>query len=70
MIWRTLGLRAERPGAFLGTYEPIDAGAGVCAFLRGGAVLVAAAVRPDAVVRLPAGWRDVLGLEGLALCVK
>jgi hypothetical protein len=33
-------------------------------------VLVAVAVRPDAAVRVPDGWRDVLGVEGLALCVR
>ncbi len=45
-------------------------GTDVCAFIRGGEVLAAAAVRPDAVVRPPAGWRDVLGVDGLALCVR
>ena len=30
----------------------------------------AAAVRPGAGVELPAGWRDVLGLPGLALAVR
>jgi hypothetical protein len=33
-------------------------------------VLVAAAVRPGATVHVPEGWDDVLGLEGLALCVR
>ena len=70
VIWKTLALRAERAGAFAGSYEPVDAGEGVCAFVRGGEVLAAAAVRPGAAVRLPAGWRDVLGLEGLALGVR
>ena len=70
VIWKTLALRAERAGAFAGSYDPVDAGEGVCAFVRGGEVLAAAAVRPGAVVRLPAGWRDVLGLEGLALGVR
>jgi (1->4)-alpha-D-glucan 1-alpha-D-glucosylmutase len=70
VIWKTLALRAEHSDAFAGSYEPVDAGAGVCAFVRGGAVLVAAAVDPDASVRLPAGWRDVLGVEGLALGVR
>ena len=62
-----LALRREHPDAFAGAYDPVDAGPGVCAFVRGGAVLVAAAVRPDAGVALPAGWRDVLGMQGLAL---
>ena len=70
VMWKTLGLRAERPAAFAGSYEPVAAGDGVCAYVRGGEVLVAAAVRPDATVRLPTGWRDVLGVEGLALCVR
>jgi (1->4)-alpha-D-glucan 1-alpha-D-glucosylmutase len=67
VIWRTLALRREHPEAFAGTYDPVEAGSGVCAFVRGGAVLVAAAVRPDAEVELPAGWHDVLGMQGLAL---
>ena len=68
VTWKTLGLRAEHAAAFAGSYEPVAAGGGVCAYVRGGEVLVAAAVRPDATVHLPTGWRDVLGVEGLALC--
>src|SRR5207248_469319 len=64
VTWKTLSLRLE------GTYEPVDLGDGVCAFVRGGAVLVAAALRPGATVRLPDGWRDVLGVDGLALGVR
>jgi (1->4)-alpha-D-glucan 1-alpha-D-glucosylmutase len=70
VTWKTLGLRAEHATAFAGSYEPADAGEGVCAFVRGGEVLVAAAVRPGASVRVPEGWHDVLGVEGLALCVR
>jgi (1->4)-alpha-D-glucan 1-alpha-D-glucosylmutase len=70
VTWKTLALRAEHAAAFAGSYERVDAGEGVCAFVRGGEVLVAAAVRPDATVRVPDGWRDVLGVEGLALCVR
>jgi (1->4)-alpha-D-glucan 1-alpha-D-glucosylmutase len=70
VTWKTLRLRAERVRAFAGSYEPLAAGDGVCAFLRGGEVLVAAAVHPDATVRVPAGWHDVLGVAGLALCVR
>ncbi len=70
VTWRTLALRAEHPAAFTGSYEPLDLGAGVCAYTRGGEVLVAVAVHPDARVRVPDGWRDVLGLAGLALCVR
>jgi (1->4)-alpha-D-glucan 1-alpha-D-glucosylmutase len=69
VTWKTLGLRAEHAAAFAGSYEPVAAGDGVCAFVRGGKVLVAAAVHPDATVRLPEGWHDLLGVEGLALCV-
>jgi (1->4)-alpha-D-glucan 1-alpha-D-glucosylmutase len=70
VTWKTLNLRAEHTVAFAGSYEPVDAGDGVCAFVRGGEVLVAAAVQPGATVCLPDGWRDVLGVEGLALCVR
>jgi (1->4)-alpha-D-glucan 1-alpha-D-glucosylmutase len=70
VTWKTLRLRCERAAAFAGSYEPMPAGDGVCAFVRGGEVLVAAAVRPDATVRVPDGWHDVLGVEGLALCVR
>jgi (1->4)-alpha-D-glucan 1-alpha-D-glucosylmutase len=70
VTWKTLALRGEHASAFAGTYEPVDAGDGVCAFVRGGEVLVAVAVRPDASVPVPEGWHDVLGVEGLALCVR
>ena len=64
LIVRALVLRAARPDAFAGDYEPLAAGPDTIAFLRGGgAVLAAAAVRGDGgPVTLPAGrWRDVLG---------
>jgi (1->4)-alpha-D-glucan 1-alpha-D-glucosylmutase len=70
VTWKTLALRAEHASAFAGTYEPVDAGDGVCSFMRGEEVLVAVAVIPDATARVPDGWRDVLGVEGLALCVR
>ena len=61
---RLLGLRARRPEPFAGTYEPIDAGPSTCAFVRGGDVLVAVAVRSGPVegtIEAPRGhWRDVL----------
>jgi (1->4)-alpha-D-glucan 1-alpha-D-glucosylmutase len=69
VTWKALGVRAEHAAAFAGSYEPVELGDGVCAFERGGEVLVAAAVTPHAVVRLPAERRDVLGVEGLALGV-
>jgi (1->4)-alpha-D-glucan 1-alpha-D-glucosylmutase len=70
VTWKTLGLRAEHTAAFSGAYEPVGLGPGVCAYVRGGEVLVAAAVRPDASPAAPDGWRDVLGMDGLLLCVR
>jgi (1->4)-alpha-D-glucan 1-alpha-D-glucosylmutase len=62
LIMRALVLRRTRAAAFAGAYEPLDAGPRTVAFLRGGDVLVAAAVRGDGdPVELPSGrWRDVL----------
>ncbi len=65
VILRLLGLRARIPEPFLGGgYEPLEAGNDTCAFLRGGEVLVAVAVRDgsaDATLGAPGGrWRDVL----------
>ncbi len=62
---RLLGLRARRPAPFAGAYEPVDAGAGACAFVRGGDVLVVVALRgapfAGTLTDLPGGrWRDVL----------
>ena len=45
LIRRALALRARRPAAFAGAYEPVDAGPGVCAYLRGGEVLAVVPVR-------------------------
>jgi (1->4)-alpha-D-glucan 1-alpha-D-glucosylmutase len=65
LIVRALTLRAERPEAFAGSYEPLDVGPDAVAFVRGGSVLAAAALRaavPDVALDLPAGtWHDVLG---------
>jgi (1->4)-alpha-D-glucan 1-alpha-D-glucosylmutase len=61
LIRQALALRARRPEAFAGAYEPVDAGPDVCAFTRGGDVLVAVPLRPDASFDPPAGWRDVIG---------
>jgi (1->4)-alpha-D-glucan 1-alpha-D-glucosylmutase len=69
VTWRTLRFRAENEESFAGSYERLDLGAGVCAFARGGAVLAAAAVDPFVTPRAPDGWRDVLGVDGLLLCV-
>jgi (1->4)-alpha-D-glucan 1-alpha-D-glucosylmutase len=70
VTWRTLALRAGYEQAFAGSYEPVDLGPGVCAFTRGGEVLVAVATRPEVEPTVPDGWRDVLGVAGLALCVR
>ena len=55
----TLALRARRPEAFAGAYEPVDLERDVCAFVRGGEVLVAVALRPQASASPGAGWREV-----------
>ena len=77
LIVRALTLRASRPEAFgagrnaadghapsaPAAYAPLEAGDEACAFIRGGGVLVACALRgePAATVDVPAGtWRDVL----------
>jgi (1->4)-alpha-D-glucan 1-alpha-D-glucosylmutase len=69
LIHRLLGLRARRPEAFAGAYEPVDAGPGVCAFVRGGEVLVAVTVRgtgDDPAVQPPDGeWSEVAALPGV-----
>ena len=52
-------------------YEPVDAGPGVCAFVRGEAVLAVAPVRDWARLRLPASfhgaWRSVVDGSELEL---
>ena len=64
LIHRTLALRARCPQAFEGSYRPLDAPPGVCAFARGERVCVIAGLRPQAdvrSVRLPRGrWRELL----------
>jgi (1->4)-alpha-D-glucan 1-alpha-D-glucosylmutase len=65
LILRLLGLRARRPEPFAGAYDPLEAGAGACAFVRGGGVLVVVAVRGQPfegmLEELPGGrWRDLL----------
>jgi (1->4)-alpha-D-glucan 1-alpha-D-glucosylmutase len=59
-IATALALRERRPEAFAGSYEPVEAGEGVCAFRRGGDVLVAVPVRADVPKPTFAGWRDLL----------
>ena len=69
---RLLSLRIRRPAAFRGDYEPLDAGPGAVAYLRGGDVLVAVATRAQppsgTLPLLDSGWRDVLhgGTRSLA----
>jgi (1->4)-alpha-D-glucan 1-alpha-D-glucosylmutase len=74
LIVRALALRAERPEAFAGAYEPLDVGPNAVAFVRGGTVLAAAALRaqnPGLSLALPTGtWRDVLGDRRLGGPVK
>lgn len=65
LILRLLTLRARQPEPFVsGAYEPLEAGDGVCAFTRGGEVLVVVGVRKGAAegaIAVPEGrWRDVL----------
>jgi (1->4)-alpha-D-glucan 1-alpha-D-glucosylmutase len=47
LVTRALALRKERPASFAGRYEPLEAGPYVCAFVRGGDVLVVAVMRSD-----------------------
>ena len=61
LIRTALALRARRPAAFAGSYEPLEAGADTCAFLRGGDVKVAVALRGELVEPDVRGrWRDVV----------
>lgn len=75
LVWRALALRGERPAAFAGGgYRPLPAGPCAVAYLRGGEVLAAAALRSgwerDS-LELPAAaagrWRDALGERELRL---
>jgi (1->4)-alpha-D-glucan 1-alpha-D-glucosylmutase len=64
VIRETLALRARRPDAFAGAYQPLAADAGICAFTRGAAVAVIVGVHgePDLDgVELPDGnWTALL----------
>jgi (1->4)-alpha-D-glucan 1-alpha-D-glucosylmutase len=64
---RLLGLRARRAAPFTGGYEPLDAGEGACAFLRGGEVLTVVSLPRSAQEREPVladppggRWRELL----------
>jgi (1->4)-alpha-D-glucan 1-alpha-D-glucosylmutase len=70
LIVRALELRARRPEAFAGGYEPLDAGAGAVAFVRGGDQMLCVVAtregwRETGALEIPGGrWRDVLGAGG------
>lgn len=71
LVRRTLALRERRPAAFAGSYEPLEVGADTCAFLRGGEVLVAVAVRGQLGRLDPQGeWREMLQTPQLRLAER
>jgi (1->4)-alpha-D-glucan 1-alpha-D-glucosylmutase len=71
LIRRTLALRARRPRPFAAAYEPLEAGPDVCAFLRGGEVKVAVALRGELREPAVAGkWRDVVRTPTLLLAER
>jgi (1->4)-alpha-D-glucan 1-alpha-D-glucosylmutase len=71
LIRRTLALRARRPRPFAGDYEPLDGGPNVCAFVRGGEVKVAVALRGELHEPSTAGeWRDVVRTPTLLLAER
>ena len=48
---------------YTGAYEPVDLGPDVCAYVRGGNVLVVVPVRNVPAPAPAAGWTDVLGAD-------
>ena len=72
LVRKTLALRAARADAFRGSYEPVESGEDVCAFLRGGDVLVAVAISGDlSAFRPPPGeWRDLVRTGHLLLAER
>ena len=64
-----LDLRKRRPEAFAGAYEPVEAGEGAIAYLRGGDGFVAAEIFPGGkpIAPPPGEWRDVLTDRGIAV---
>jgi (1->4)-alpha-D-glucan 1-alpha-D-glucosylmutase len=58
LIRRVLRLRAERPEAFAGSYEPLDLGPDRVGFVRGGAIRVVVPLRPHG--RCDGGPGDLL----------
>jgi (1->4)-alpha-D-glucan 1-alpha-D-glucosylmutase len=70
LVRRALALRRERPEAFAGAYEPLEAGPDVCAYVRGGSVLVLAVLRDagqDAAIEGHGLVRDITGGRSYAL---
>lgn len=67
LIRVALELRARRASAFADRYLPLEAGADVCAFVRGDEVAVIVGLRPGAdleAAQLPGeGWSDLLPRE-------
>jgi (1->4)-alpha-D-glucan 1-alpha-D-glucosylmutase len=64
LIRELLALRARRPDAFAGSYEPLDVGPDALAFVRGGEVAVAMPIRGRAEFEPPSGdWLSVVGPE-------
>jgi (1->4)-alpha-D-glucan 1-alpha-D-glucosylmutase len=72
LIRTALALRARRPAAFAGSYEPVEAGENVVAFTRGGDVLVAVAVRGElnGFHEPSGGWSDVYRTPTLRLAER
>jgi maltooligosyltrehalose synthase len=72
LIERLLALRARRPETFAtGSYEPLDAGPSMCAFVRGGQVLVTVPLREGAgKLDLPTGeWADAASIDVLGFTI-
>jgi (1->4)-alpha-D-glucan 1-alpha-D-glucosylmutase len=60
LIRALLRLRAAYGDAFAGSYEPVEAGPGTVAFVRGDELMVAVAIRGDLSFDAPSGWQPVL----------
>jgi (1->4)-alpha-D-glucan 1-alpha-D-glucosylmutase len=68
---RLLSLRGQRPELFTGTYEVVDAGPNVCAFIRGGELFVAVRLRGEGSFEPPPGdWRSELELDGVSVLTR